>query len=427
MNQAIRRMRILILTQFFHPEPGPRVHELAAELVSRGHEVSVITGFPTYPRPTFYEEYPPRIFRRDWYQGARVLRVPHFPHGQDSTAKRMLNYGSFMVSSMTLGNLLTEGADCMYVFLPPPLLGLSAGFIKLTRSIPFIYDIQDIWPDAAAATGMIRNRWLIGAIEGLERLIYPLSAAISVPSPGYKRRLVEKGVCAEKVEVIPNWAEESAHRPVPYDKEFAAKYGLENGFNVTFAGNLGLAQALETVVDAARELQTHKEIRFVVAGDGVAFDSLKERAKSFGLTNVLFLGRLPQEAMGPLFSVSDLLLVHLKKNPVFEITIPSKTQAYMASGRPILMAVEGDGAELIESTGSGLACRQEDPRALAGCVLEFLGMDPARRRAMGESGRQVFLERFTKGAVIEKFERLLAWAAGRKVSVGDIEKRARDI
>ncbi len=400
-------MRILMLTQFFHPETGSRVHELAAELAVRGHHVVVITGFPTVPFSRFYDGYRPSWYRRDRYGNAEVIRVPHFPHGRKSPIRRLLHYGSFALSSATIGNMLAGDADCMYVFLPPPLLGFAAHVISRTRGIPYVYDIQDIWPEAIEGSGIKLPRGLLRMLERLSRTAHRLPDAISVPSQGYKRYLETTGVDPHKIEIIPNWADETYYRPIDYDVEFAQEFGLSGKFNVTFAGNLGLAQALDSVLDCAAMLTHIPEIQFVFAGDGLAWQPLQEKACEMALHSVRFLGRLSQDRMTALFSVSDLLLVHLRKSPMFEITIPSKTQAYMASGKPILMAVAGDGAALVETTGSGVACTQEDPAALARCVQRVYEMSPVERAVMGQNARRTFLERFTRKTVVTQFESLL--------------------
>ena len=400
-------MYILMFTQWFYPEPGPRVHELATELVYRGHRVTVVTGFPTVPYNHFYAGYRLKPFSWDSYHGVKVLRLAHFPHSRKSAYKRTLHYASFMLSCVFIGNMLIERADCMYVFLPPPIMGLAAAFIGLTHDIPFIYDIQDIWPESGVASGMVDNKWLVAALKILGKLIYPLATAICVPSVGYKRTLIGKGVPSEKIEIIPNWADESLYKPMPYNEGLAVKHKIKGKFNVTFAGNLGYAQSLDTIIEAAQKLSSQKDIQFVFAGDGIAVDALKNNSRNLGLTNVLFLGRLPMEEMPRLFSISDLLLVHLKKNPIFKITIPSKTQAYMACGKPILMAVDGDGAELIELTGSGVTCPQEDSTSLTDAILKVYRMSPENRKAMGYNARQAFLQQFSKKVVIGKFEKLL--------------------
>lgn len=400
-------MRILLLSQWCYPEPGPRVHELADGLARRGHEVTLITGFPTYPKTRFYDGYHPRFYRRDAYGAAEVLRLPHFPHGGKSVSKRILNYSSFMLSAAGLGSWLSKRADCMYVFLPPPTTGLAAWFLSIVKRVPFLCDVQDIWPEAVVASGMLREGKALDAISRVQGFIYDRAKLVTVPSPGYKRNLVTKGVPEGKVEIVPNWADTEIYKPVPYDRDLAVRLGLDGTFNVLFAGNLGIVQALDTVIEAAELLREVPSIRFVFAGSGVEESRLRTLSEQKGLDNVRFLGRFSHEEMADLYGICDALLVHLKRDPLFEITIPSKTLAYLACGKPVLMAVEGDAAELVASAGAGRVCAPQDPRALAETVRALHAESEDRRRAMGGAGRQYFLEHCTLDIVVERYEDLL--------------------
>lgn len=400
-------MHILILSQWFYPEPGPRVHELACGLKEKGHKVSVITGFPTVPYNHFYSGYDPSFYKRENYNGVEVLRLPHFPHGQKSALKRMLHYSSFMLSSIFIGSALIEKADCMYVFFPPPIMGITAWFYKLLKKIPFMFDIQDIWPEGIIASGLTNKKWVIEGLKTLEKIVYPLSGAISVPSEGFKENLIKKGVSSDKIEVIPNWADEEIYKPMPYSEEIAIKYKMKGKFNITFAGNMGLAQDINTIIESAVILKENPKIQFVFVGDGLVLNEIKEKCKNQNINNVIFLGRLPQSEMAQLFAVSEVLLVHLKKDPAFEITIPSKTQAYLACSKPILMAVEGDASRLIESTNSGISCMQGNPQELAGKALLFFNMPKEDYNKIAGNAFETYKNYFTKKVVFDKFEKLL--------------------
>lgn len=400
-------MRILLLSQWCYPEPGPRVHELADGLAKRGHEVTLMTGFPTYPKSGFYEGYRPGFFRRDTYGEADILRLPHFPHGGKSVPRRILNYSSFMLSVAGIGSWLSRRADCMYVFLPPPTTGLAAWFLSLTKRIPFLCDVQDIWPEAVVASGMMGEGRALDAISRVQNFIYARASRISVPSPGYKRNLVGKGVAENRIEVVPNWADTSVYRPVPSDEVLAKKFDLNGTFNVLFAGNLGIVQGLDTVIEAAELLRDVSAIRFVFAGSGVEENRLRALTEQKGLDNVRFLGRFAHDEMPGIYAICDVLLVHLKKDPLFEITIPSKTLAYLACGKPVLMAVEGDAADLVQSVDAGESCPSEDPRALAQAVKALYEAPESRRRAMGEAGRAYFINHCTLDIVVGQFERIL--------------------
>ncbi len=400
-------MRILLLSQWCHPEPGPRVHELADGLAKRGHQVTLVTGFPTYPKSHFYEGYRPSFYRRDSYGEADILRLPHFAHGGKSATKRILNYSSFMLSVAGIGSWLSKPVDCMYVFLPPPTTGLAACFLALAKRAPFLCDVQDIWPEAVLASGMMGEGKVVKAISSVQNFIHDRAKRIAVPSPGSRKNLIGKGVDPDKIEVVPNWADTEIYRPVAYDEAVAEKHGLNGKFNVLFAGNFGVVQALDTVIAAADQLRANPDIQFVFVGSGVDEPRLRALSEEKGLDNVRFLGRFPQEEMAQLYAIADALLVHLKKNPLFEITIPSKTLAYLACAKPLIMALAGDAADLVESVGAGLSCASEDPSALAAAVKELHGMSATQRQAMGDSGRAYLLGNCTLDIVVDRYERLL--------------------
>jgi len=400
-------VRILLLSQWCHPEPGPRVHELADGLAKRGHQVTLLTGFPTYPKSHFYDGYRPGLYRRDSYGAADILRVPHFPHGGKSVPRRILNYSSFMFSVAGIGSWLSKPVDCMYVFLPPPTTGLAACFLGLAKRAPFLIDVQDIWPEAVVASGMVGEGGAVKAISSVQNFIHGRAKRIAVPSPGYRRNLIAKGVDADKIEVVPNWADTEVYKPVAYDDAIAEKHDLKGKFNVLFAGNFGVVQALDTVIEAAERLRAIPDIQFVFAGSGIDEPRLRALSEDKDLDNVRFLGRFSHAEMAPLYAIADALLVHLKKDPLFEITIPSKTLAYLACAKPLVMAVEGDAADLVESVGAGLTCPSQNSAALAAAVQRLHGMSPAERQAMGDRGRKYLLGNCTLDIVVERYERLL--------------------
>jgi colanic acid biosynthesis glycosyl transferase WcaI len=406
-------MRVLILSQWYAPEPVVKPHQMAEDLAARGHQVTSITGFPNYPQGRIYPGY--RISWRCWEQrdGVRVLRLPLYPNHSRSGAKRALNFLSFASSASLLGPPLSGPAEVVWVY-DALLSGISAWWIGLLRRVPFVYEVQDIWPETLAATGMMPSargaRWLLR----LAQFIYNQAAAITVSSPGFKRNLINKGVPAEKIHIMPNWADEDIYRPLPREEGLAVEHGLAGRFNVIFGGNLGAAQALSNVLSAAALLQDLPSVQFVLIGDGLEEASLRQAARERGLENVHFIGRQPAEQMPYFFALADGLLVHLKRDPLFEITIPSKTVAYLACGRPILMAVTGDAAEIVRSAGAGLACPPEDPAALAQAVRNLYAMSPAQRDAMGQAGRRAFLANYTRSVLMNRYEALFGEVVGQR-------------
>lgn len=404
-------MRVLLLSQWYPPEPDLKVHVLAKALAARGHAVTVVTGFPNYPSGRLYPG--SRIRWRQWEKedGVSVLRVPLYPDHSYSVLRRSLNYLSFACSASLVGSALCGPADVMWVYHPPLTVAAPACWISLLRRVPFVYEIQDMWPESLAAAGVMSSRPTMALLGRLAQLVYSRASAITVISPGFKRNLVAKGVAPEKIHVIPNWADEEVYHPAAREHELGQRHGLVGRFNVIFAGNMGPAQALRTVLQAAGLLNDTPEIQFVLIGDGIDLPALKTEAQRRGLTNVRFIGRQPAAEMPRFFAWADALLVHLRDDPLFRITIPSKTLAYMACGRPVLCAVEGDCADVVREAGAGVLCPPEDPEALAEAVRSLYAMSSERREAMGRSGRETFLRRFSRRVLVDRYEALLSQVA----------------
>jgi glycosyltransferase involved in cell wall biosynthesis len=256
------------------------------------------------------------------------------------------------------------------------------------------------------ATGMMSDGKAIRALSRLAAFVYRRATAITVISPGFKRNLVDKGVSPDKVHVIPNWADEEVYGIRPQDDALAKQHGLDGRFNVMFGGNIGAAQGLQNLIVAAEQLRGEPRVQFVLVGDGVEQEQLVQMAQERGLTNVRFLGRQPAQEMARFYALADILLVHLKRDALFEITIPSKTLAYLACGRPILGVVAGDPADVIRQAEAGIICRQGDPAALAQTVRTFLDMSPAEREKMGRSGRRAFLAHYSRRKLMDRYEGL---------------------
>jgi len=361
---------------------------MASEFLAREHAVRSITAFPNYPLGRTYPGYKQRLWARDTVDDVPVVRLPIFPDHGRSAIRRALCYLSFAFTASVLGPFFMGKPDVIWAYQPPLTVGIPTLWLSLLRRCPFVYEVQDLWPETLASTGMMESKLVFRALHAFARLVYRRSAAIVVPSPGMKENLVAKGVPDSKVHIIPNWADEAVYRPVPPDLQLAATHGLSEKFNVIFAGNFGAAQGLETVLDAAERLSDCPDIQFVLIGDGLEKGKLMAQAADRGLNNVRFIGRQPAARMPLFFALADVLLVHLRRDPLFEIMIPAKTQSYLACGKPVLMAVVGDAAVLINEIGAGLTCRQEDPQDMAASIVRFRDMSPEERLRMGRNGRR---------------------------------------
>ena len=398
-------VRVLLLTQWFDPEPTFKGIVFARELVRQGFEVEVVTGFPNYPGGEVYAGYRVKLLQRETIDGVQVTRVPLYPNHDQSAIKRVLNYLSFAASSLVYGLFVAKRADVIYAYHPPLTVGITASLIRLFRRIPVVYDIQDMWPDTLRATGMVSNPRALNAVEAVCQWVYRRVDHLVVLSPGFKRLLVQRGVPERKIEVIYNWADEAALY-APQGKLPANFPGPEQ-FRIVFAGNMGKAQALNAVLDAAALLQMRdSRVCFLMLGGGVEVDRLKQRAAELQLRNVVFLPPVPMAEVGTLLNAADALLVHLRKDPLFEITIPSKTQAYMTAGKPLLMAVNGDAADLVLQSGGGLVAESENSISLALAAEKLQKLSPAQRKAMGESAQSFYRERLALSVGVSQFGKI---------------------
>ena len=406
-------MNVLVLSQYYKPEPVPKPSEIAEELKARGHTVRVVTGFPNYPSGQLHPAYKLRPWLHEVLDGTPILRVFEMPYHGRSMIGRVVNYLSLTVAA-AVGVFFGPRPDVAYVFLPPPTLALSAALLQSVRGVPFVCDVQDIWPDEAIASGLMRDGFVARAIRVVERLAYATAAHVLVITDGAKRNLIAKGTPADKISVLPHW----------YPSEMDADYGhpelrekgrqdlhADGEFIVTFAGNLGLVQGLSTVLDAAAELRGRANVSFRFVGDGVDRARLERIANERGLDNVEFLGPRPAAAMPPLLAASDALLVHAIPGPLNQLLLPTKTLAYLAAGRPVIAAMDGATADLVREAGAGVAVAPGDPAALADAIAGLSKTPPEVLAEMGARGRRFVVGRFAKKHVISQLEAVLATCA----------------
>ena len=398
-------LRVLLLTQWFDPEPTFKGLVFARELVEQGCEVEVITGFPNYPGGKLYSGYKVRWLQREVIDGVNITRVPLYPSHDNSAVKRVINYASFAFSALVYGVFFAKRVDVIYAYHPPLTVGVTASLMSRLRGIPFVYDIQDMWPDTLRATGMIKSRLMLSLIGRVCDWVYRQADHLVVLSPGFVRLLVERGVPEEKIELIYNWADEEALEfsdgPAP------TAFPSPDCFRVIFAGNIGKAQALDAVLDAALILKG-RSVRacIVFVGGGLEADHLKARTADLCVDNVVFLPPVPMSKVGTILNEGDALLVHLRRDPLFQITIPSKTQAYMAVGKPILMAVEGNASDLVAQAKCGISVLPEDPSALADAIEAFTCMSKDELTELGLNGKRFYDEFLSLKVGVKKFVKI---------------------
>lgn len=399
-------LKILFLTQWCQPEPAFKAVPFAKALQARGHDVEILTGFPNYPGGKLYPGYRIRFHQEEVIEGIPVHRVPLFPSHDRSGLKRALNYLSFLLSATLLGTLRVRKPDLVYVH-NLVTLAPAAFLLRARYGCPIVMDIQDLWPDSVSDSKMIRNQLLMRFLDRFCSAMYKRASHLVTLSPGIKRELTRRGVPADRMSVIYNWCQENHIRPVAKNVQLVESLGLSGKFVVMYAGAMGVMQGLSSVIESARLIALNRpDIRFVFVGAGVEEVALRRAAEK--LSNVVFLGLKPRDDMAVYLSIADVLLVHLKDTPLFRITIPSKTQAYMCAGKPLLMGVLGDAANIVTSANAGVVVEPENPEAIADGILEIAKLTAGDRKRLGSNGREFYLENMSMSAGVARFERLFA-------------------
>ncbi len=417
-------MKILILSQNYPPEPVPKPHMMAVGLQRRGHQVGVLTGFPNYPDGVLYSGYKLRPWLREVIDGVTVVRVPVFPDHSRSAFRRTLNHGSFALAAVILGAFLVGRPDIIIAHQPPTTTGVAAWVLALCWRIPFLYEVNDLWPEGIALAGFVRNGRVLKLIEQLESFVSNRAAVVTVLTSSFATKLIERKVPGERIRLLRDWADGTIYRPLRPDPLLAQELGMAGRFNVMFAGYMGILQALDSVLEAAQRLDDFPAIQFVFVGDGLDKSRLQALSRERGIKNVRFLDREPAQRMPRLYALADVLLAHLTRKPGAGYWLPSKVSAYLACGRPLLLAIGEQGAELIEQSGAGLACPAEDPEALAQAVRRLYLMAPAERARMGTEAREAFRRMFDPKTHLDRLEGMLEEAL-RMSPGGRLERRGQ--
>ena len=407
-------MKLLVVSQYFWPE-NFRVNDLVAWLVGRGHEVTVLTGIPNYPAGSFYPGY--GLFRGwcETWSGAKVVRVPLVPRGKGGAVRLVLNYLSFALAATILGPWrLARTYDAIFVHEPSPItVGIPAVVMRKRTGAPIYFWVLDLWPESVAAAGGVRARWLLNTLARLTRWIYGHCEKVLVQSRAFIPRVEAMGVPETRIGYLPNWAEGWYH---PCSTEHPP-VALPTGFRLMYAGNIGAAQDFTTILAAAERLKGESNIHWLIVGDGREAAWVRGEVVRRGLEGTVhLLGNHPPERMPEFFAHADAMLVSLKANPVFTLTVPAKVQAYMACGRPIVAMLDGEGARIIDEAGAGLACPAGDAVALAATVLRMARMDRADREAMGERGLDYYRLHFEREKLFVQLETWMSEAAGARLS-----------
>ena len=397
-------MRILVVSQQFWPE-NFRINDLTAELVKRGHEVTVLTGVPNYPEGKVFEQYRTAPERYAQYEGVNIVRVPIVVRGTRKFSL-MLNYISYALSASLLGpyKLRHQKFDVIFTYEPSPVtVGIPAAVLRKIKRAPMAFWVLDLWPDTLSAVGAVRSPMLLKMVGLLVTAIYKNCDLILAQSKSFVSQIQKYAGADSRVEYFPSWSE----------VEFEAEEVLAatevkvvpKTFNVMFAGNIGAAQDFPSILTAVQNLKQHSHIKWHIVGDGRMGQWVNSFVQEHGLQeNIALYGRYPLERMPSFFKHADALLVSLKDDPIFAMTIPGKLQTYLSAGIPVIAMLNGEGADLIKNSGAGLTCAAGDADGLTRAVLHMAEMPETARRVMGERGKEVMAREFDRTRLINALE-----------------------
>lgn len=393
-------MKVGVFSQWYDPEPGPASLPgvYARALAARGHRVRVLTGFPNYPDGRLYPGYGGRRPTSEMRDGLPVHRVPLYPNHGSSALGRAANYSSFAISAALLGSPDFARADAMWVYNSPATVGVPLLLHSRLRRTPYLLHVQDLWPESVMHSGMLPTgkvgRIAEAALGVLVRRMESAAADVAVISPSVRRLLTDRGVPDSKISYIPNPTDETRFYPRVRQPKVRAELldgAPPDTLVVMYAGSLGHVQGLHHAIHAMSALRDQR-IRLVVAGSGIAEAELGALVSQLRLTSVRLLGRRPAETIPQLMAAADVQLVSLRNDEFLAATTPSKLPAILASARPVVAAITGDGAELIRCSGAGAVCAPGDREALAAAFAQMAGYSAEERLALGNSGRQFYLQ-----------------------------------
>ena len=382
-------MKLLYITQWFEPEPILKGAQFASALARMGHDVDVVTAFPNYPGGKLYEGYHLKPIQRERMDDFNLIRLPMYPSHNSNPIGRIANYVSFFASVLFYGLLRGSRYDAVYVYHPPITPSAAAAVFCRLFKVPLILDIQDLWPDSVVASNISGGR-LGPVLTKLCNFVYRRCTHIICQSEGMRTRLLERGVPAEKLSRLYNWSTYKSVSDATPSSTITDM--MRDRVNLVYGGNIGDAQSLRSVIDAVAAVQKNNpELRFHIVGDGIERERLKIYLSDNQLNDVIKIHPpVERNAMDRIFDLADILVLQLRDDPLFEITIPSKLQHYMSCGKPILAALKGEAKNLINESDSGFVTNPEDSVAMAASLKRLLEMKPADRVAMGEAGRRYY-------------------------------------
>jgi putative colanic acid biosynthesis glycosyltransferase WcaI len=404
-------MKILYLSQYFPPEmgaPSARVHECAREWVAAGMEVTVLTGMPHHPTGVVPPKYRKRFYVRENIDGIDVARAYVYATPNRGIIRRAWSYITFMICSICVGLTRVRRADVLIATSPQLLAGLAGWILSAFKRVPFVFEVRDLWPESIEAVGALRSKFVLAPLYAIANFLYRRAKHIVVVSDTTKQILIERGIPESKITVIKNGVDLDLFAPQSHDNEMRERHHLNGEFVILYIGTIGMAHALEVVVEAAERLKDDDSVKFLLVGEGARKAALVEAARN--LPNLIFVDGRPREEVPAYLAASDVCLVHLRRSELFETVLPSKMFEIMGCARPILLGVEGEALRTMNEADAGVSFSPEDSRALIEQISR-LQTDRAELDRLGRNGRQYAEEHYCRRRLARRYAELLEGVA----------------
>ena len=395
-------MRILVISQYFYPE-NFKINDLIFSLKKRGHQITVLTGKPNYSKTHFFEGYGWKSDDFEMINDIPVYRANLFSRRNGGATRLFLNYISFAILASFKVRKIKGSFDAIFVYQTSPVtVGIPATFAKNLFKTPIYFWVQDLWPESLTAAGGVKNKLVLGFFNSLTKWIYNHSKKILIQSNGFREYILNQEIPNDKIIFYPNLTEDF-YKPLQDVKEYQEFFQKEF-FNIVFAGNIGEAQSFKTIIEAINNIK-ELQVKLIVLGDGRYKETALSLIKEKGLqSHFNFLGSFPPTEMPKFFSYADALLVSLKKDKIFSLTIPAKIQSYLACGKPIIASIDGEGAKIVNDAKCGMSSPAEDSLKLSECIKELIDLDKSKRNEMGNNGRAYYEKEFDRNNLLEKLE-----------------------
>ena len=395
-------MNILVVSQYFYPE-NFKINDLIFSLKKRGHQTTVLTAKPNYSKTHFFEGYGWKSDDFETINDIPVYRANLFSRRNGGAFRLFLNYISFAILASLKVRKIKGSFDAIFVYQTSPVtVGIPAIFAKKLFKTPIYFWVQDLWPESLTAAGGVNNKLVLGFFNSLTKWIYNQSKKVLIQSEGFREYILSQGIPNDKIISYPNPTEDF-YKPLQEVKEYQEFFQNEF-FNIIFAGNIGEAQSFKTIIKAINNIK-ELPVKVIVLGDGRYKETALSLIKEKGLeSHFNFLGSFPPTEMPKFFSHADALLVSLKKDKIFSLTIPAKIQSYLACGKPIIASIDGEGAKIVNDANCGVTSPAEDSLALSKKIKELIALDKSKRSEMGNNGRAYYEKEFDRNNLLEKLE-----------------------